>query len=102
MDFQKQEEYHTFVQEIDDAALEIVEHYEEAAMERENAENSGRTSCATPQVTATVAMMLSLNVYLTPAEIEQKIKNRTDKEKNIAGFPRLDTGKAVSMTVYKP
>ena len=36
---QKQEELDTFVQEIDDVALEIVKHYEEAAMERENAEN---------------------------------------------------------------
>ena len=39
LELQKQEEFDTFVQEIDDAALEIVEHYEEAAMERENAEN---------------------------------------------------------------
>ena len=77
------------------------------AMDTSGYKYSGGTSCATPQVTATVAMMLALNPYQTPAQIEQRLIRRAGKSlpgtiNTSRTFPTLNTGKAVSMTNYNP
>lgn len=59
------------------------------------------TSAATPQVTATIGLMLSVNPCLTPAEIESILKTTTDPIDDAYLFPgtigtgRLNTYKAV-------
>ena len=52
-----------------------------------------RTSYATPHVTATVAMMLSVNPDLTPAEVQKILKSTA--QKNSKGKKVLDAGAAV-------
>ena len=63
---------------------------------------SDGTSYATPQVAATVAMMLSLNPSLTPAQILSRLKSRsTESVKGILTektYPLLNVGKSVALT----
>lgn len=54
------------------------------------------TSYATPHVSATIAMMKSLNYDLTPAQILTRLKNRGNKHSS--GFIELDTGESVRLT----
>ena len=71
-----------------------------------NAEGYGYgkgTSCATPHVTGTIAMMKSINYTLTPAQLLTRLKNRSTS--TIQGlddptkeFPFLNAGKSVALT----
>lgn len=58
-----------------------------------------KTSIAAPQVAATVALMISVNPCLTPAEIEAIIKSTTDPIVDAASYPgQLGTGR---LNAYK-
>jgi subtilisin family serine protease len=64
-------------------------------------QDTGHTSAAAPRVAGTVALIRSVNSFLTPAQIEQLIKDSSDVTADAHRFPDSLPGVKRSVNAYR-